>query len=44
MSLSDDQVVHRWPRLAADIGLHEYACPASPGLTLEELERWTAPR
>jgi hypothetical protein len=44
VSLTEDQVVHRWPELAADVGLHEYACPALPGPTWAECERWAAPR
>jgi hypothetical protein len=44
VSLTEDQVVHRWPQLAGDVGLHEYACPAVPGPTLEACERWGAPQ
>jgi hypothetical protein len=44
VSLTEDLVAHRWPELAADVSLHEYACPALPGPALEELERWAAPR
>jgi hypothetical protein len=44
VSITEDQVTYRWPYLATDAGLHEYACPALPGPTLEECERWAAPR
>jgi hypothetical protein len=30
VNLTGDQVVHRWPQLAADVGLHEYTYPALP--------------
>jgi hypothetical protein len=44
VSLTEDRVTHCWPHLAADVGLHEYACPALAGPTLEECEAWAAPR
>jgi hypothetical protein len=44
VSLTEDQVIHRWPQLAADVGLQEYACPVFPGPTLEEWEVWGALR
>jgi hypothetical protein len=44
VSLTEGQVIHRWPQLAAEVGLHDYGCPAVPGPTLEELEHWAVPR
>jgi hypothetical protein len=42
VSLTAEQVTHRWPYLAADVGLHDAVCPAWQGPTLEECERWGA--
>jgi hypothetical protein len=44
VDLTEDQVAHRWPHLAADVALHDYTCPALPGPTFEECEGWPAPR
>jgi hypothetical protein len=44
VSMTEDQVAHHWPDLAADVGLHEYRCPAIPGPTWQECERWAAAR
>jgi hypothetical protein len=44
VSLTEAQVAHRWPHLAADVGLHEYACTALHEPTAEECERWGATR
>jgi hypothetical protein len=44
VSLTEDQVAHRWPQLAVDVGLHGYACQALPGPMLEECQPWAAPR
>ena len=44
VSLTEAPVTIRWPQLAADVGLHDYVCPAVPGPILEECERWGAPR
>jgi hypothetical protein len=44
VSLTAEQVTRRWPHLAADVGLHDYACPVGNGPTLVECEakanRW----
>jgi hypothetical protein len=42
ISLTEDQAARCWPGLAADLGLHDYACPVGTGPTLEECEAFAA--
>jgi hypothetical protein len=43
-SLTEDQVVHRWPALAEDVQLHALVCARRGAAPPEESERWAAPR
>jgi hypothetical protein len=42
VSLTEDQAARYWPGLAADLGLHDYACLAGTGLTVEECDDYPA--